>query len=559
MSPRLPTPPPPNRVAVDEFVAGMIEQGPNSTWSMYADDNLVNDLAQVANLWNPPPNPYKDKPVDWVHEVLHSETWSKQREILKSVNDHRYTAVKSCHGPGKSYTASAIVAWWLDTQEDAFAITSAPTSHQVRTILWREIRRRQKEANIPGRISQGQVPEWKDDTGEVIAFGRKPADYLDVNEAAAAFQGIHADALLIVLDEGSGIPRWLADACENLITGKYGRLLIIGNPDNPLSYFADAFKPGSDFNQITISAFDTPAFTSEQVSERLLDRLTSKTWVEERKRRWGTGSPVYKSKVTAQFSEITDDTVFTPAMISDAVVNDRSRYATVKGRYGFDVARLGPDECVIYHNRDGYVRLVARWGRADTMESVGRFRRLAGDNRRVCPPTHVDATGLGAGVFDRLRELNYPVIAFNGGEKAWNPLKYKNRRAEAYWTAREMMEAGLIDIEAEDTDLQAELMEVKFKVDSGGRTQIEAKEDITARIGHSPDRADSFVMALQKQAVLSGEPETDEQQQYQAPPQKEEVFSSMDEREQYGQTRRPALGEDEFKDTSINDILETEF
>jgi phage terminase large subunit len=287
-----------------------------------------------------------------------------------------------------------------------------------------------------------------------------------------------------------------------------------------------------------------------------MDRLTSKTWVEERKRRWGTGSPVYKSKVLAQFSEITDDTVFTPAMISDAVVNDRSRHATVKGRYGFDVARLGPDECLIYHNRDGYVRLVARWGRADTMESVGRFRRLVGDNRRVCPPTHVDATGLGAGVFDRLRELNYPVIAFNGGEKAWNPLKYKNRRAESYWLAREMMEAGLIDIEPEDTDLQAELMEVHFKVDSGGRTQIEAKEDITARIGHSPDRADAFVMALQKQAVLTGGEEDQEQE---PPPQKEEVFASMDEREQYGRTLRPALGDDDFKDTSINDILETEF
>jgi hypothetical protein len=523
----------------------------SSGWSFFADDNLVNDLEQINAIWNPPPSPYVADPVGWTHTVLQAETWSKQREILNAVRDNRYVAVKSCHGPGKSFTGSVVVGWWMDTQPDPFVVTSAPTSHQVRTILWREIRRRQKEAGIGGRISQGQVPEWKDDTGEVIAFGRKPADYLDATEAASAFQGIHADSLLVVLDEGSGIPRWLADACENLITGKNGRLLIIGNPDNPVSYFSDAFKPNSDFKQITISAFDTPAFTGEPVSERLLDRLTSKQWVEERKKRWGTHSPVYKSKVLGEFSEITDNTVFTPAMISDAVTNDRTRYAGVVGRNGFDVARLGVDECIVYNNRNGYVRLVARWGKADTMESVGRYRRLVGDNRRACPPTHVDATGLGAGVFDRLRELDYPVVPFNGGEKAYNPLKYKNRRAEAYWTAREMFEAGLIDIEEDDLDLQAELLEITFKVDSGGRIQIEAKDEISDRIGHSPDRADAFVMALQKEAVFS------EQDQEQTPVSKEEVLSTIEERAaDVNSSNRPVSSD---ADAIVGDLWEVDF
>lgn len=170
---------------------------------------------------------------------------------------------------------------------------------------------------------------------------------------------------------------------------------------------------------------------------------------------------------------------------------------------GFDIARLGPDETVVYHNRNGYVRQVAKWSKADTMETVGRYRRLVDSKPDLVPTATVDATGLGAGVYDRLRELGYPVTPFNAGEKAFNPLKYKNRRSEAYWEARDMMEEGLIDIEEVDEDLQAELLETHFKIDSNGRIQIEPKEDISQRLGRSPDRADAFVMSLQMAATLT--------------------------------------------------------
>jgi len=471
---------------------------------LHTDLNVIADLEELDALWNPPENPYHNDPIAWVHHEAKQETWSKQNEIYTAVRDHRYTAVKSCHGPGKSFTAANVVAWWLATKRDPFVVTSAPTSHQVRTILWREIRRAKKNADMPGKITQGQVPEWRI-SEELVAFGRKPADYLDPVAASAAFQGIHAAHLLVVLDEGSGIPDWLAQACETLITNETSRLLIIGNPDNPLSYFAKAFKPASGFHTITISAFDTPAFTGEHVSTDLAQRLTSKLWVEERVKRWGVGSPLYTSKVLAEFPDITDDTVFTPMMMAGAIANDRSRQAVDNpGRYGFDVARLGADESVIYHNRGGYIRKVAKWSKTDTMETVGRYRRLlTGQEPQNTPPVVVDVNGLGAGVYDRLRELHYPAIPFNGGERAHNPLKYRNRRAEAYWEARELFEEGLIDIEELDEDLMAELLEVHFKPNSTGQIQIESKEDITQRLGRSPDRADAFVMSMQQTAILT--------------------------------------------------------
>jgi hypothetical protein len=73
---------------------------------------------------------------------------------LLEPNGHRLTAVPSCHGPGKSFTAGRLVAHFIDThpEYEAFAVTSAPTDPQVKAILWREIiKAHKRRADSPGR------------------------------------------------------------------------------------------------------------------------------------------------------------------------------------------------------------------------------------------------------------------------------------------------------------------------------------------------------------------------------------------------------------------------
>src|SRR5438067_321827 len=77
----------------------------------------------------------------WVHDRLDEFLWSTQREIMASVRDNRYTAVKACHGPGKSRVASRIAAWWMNVHPPGTAkvVSTAPTFQQVEAILWSEI------------------------------------------------------------------------------------------------------------------------------------------------------------------------------------------------------------------------------------------------------------------------------------------------------------------------------------------------------------------------------------------------------------------------------------
>jgi hypothetical protein len=113
----------------------------------------VGDL--VFSRMFPKPDPYVRQPVTWTRDKLGEHMWSAQRAICRSVVKNRRTAVHSCHDSGKSFTASRLAVWWIDVHQpgEAFVITTAPTSHQVDAILWREIGRAHRKGSLPGRIT----------------------------------------------------------------------------------------------------------------------------------------------------------------------------------------------------------------------------------------------------------------------------------------------------------------------------------------------------------------------------------------------------------------------
>lgn len=452
-------------------------------------------------------DPEPIQPIDeWISTRLHEHVWSKQREVCESVEENRYTAVPACHGPGKSFIAARIAAAWLDLHApgEAFVVTSAPTDKQVKAILWREMGRAHRKGELSGRINLDA--EWFIGP-ELVAYGRKPQDLTDPNEAMQAFQGIHAKYVLVILDEAGGVPPWLWTASESLVTNEHSRVLAIGNPDDPSSHFEKVCRPGEGWNVIHISAFDMPWYTGEEIPEDLKDLLTGKIWVEERRKKWGEGSPYYTSKVLGQFPEIGEDTLITPAMVR-AAIEYESRDSLELGSMGADVARLGSNRTVVYHNRGGHIRKAFESHKKLTTATTGSFRKLLEEfHNRV--PMSIDADGLGAGVFDRLKEQNANVTPFNGGQAAYNKMRFKNRRAEGYWMLRELFEEGLVDLDAEDEDLQAQLTNIKWEPDSAGRVVIESKKDMIKRGVPSPDHADGAMMSVAR-APQVFEPAPDE-------------------------------------------------
>jgi hypothetical protein len=98
-------------------------------------------------------------------------------------------------------------------------------------------------------------------------------------------------------------------------------------------------------------------------------------------------------------------------------------------------------------------------------------------------------------VADQLREAEFQVEDFKGSRRAQQEKDFFNRRSEAYWSLRQLLEAGEIELPP-DEDLAAELCAIEYEFDGSGRVKLESKEGLSSRLGRSPDLADATVMAF---------------------------------------------------------------
>lgn len=469
-------------------------------------DRETRDLGlRIADIFDPPEHPYMRNLKGWVHDVLGEETWSKQDEILDSIVANRKTGVWSAHSTGKSHIASRAAAAWVEVHplDDVFVVSSAPSAPQVRGILWRYVKAAHRKGNLGGNITDAEIPEWKID-GRLVGWGRKPANLTSEESAKAVFQGIHAKYVLVILDEADGIPKWLWDAVTTLLTSPTNRLLAIGNPDNPQSHFAAIRKDpeATDWNKITITAYDSPAFTGEPVSDDLLEHLVSEEWVEEVAREWGEDSPLFTSKVKAQYPDIGDDALITPMMLAKAFEAWDTLPGTEQGRYAADIARMGKDKTVVYRNRGGRIEKIDEWAKKTTDVTTDKLAAILAPHQNGVPMVIDMGGGHGAGPFDNLRRDGYPVVQFDGSMKPMSDetprpdgIRFRNRRAEQYWALREEMDRYAIGLDPSNLKAQAQLLNIKWGNLPTGRLFVEKKEDIVKRIGHSPDEADAIMMS----------------------------------------------------------------
>lgn len=106
----------------------------------------------------------------------------------------------------------------------------------------------------------------------------------------------------------------------------------------------------------------------------------------------------------------------------------------------------------------------------------------------------VDEIGVGRLVAHALeQDERYKVIRFNSSHASSNSDRFRNLRAEAYWKAAQDAKNFKVQYPA-DAELRKQLpFASRYKPDGRG-IQILSKTDIRNLLGHSPDRADQYVM-----------------------------------------------------------------
>lgn len=497
-------------------------------------DKAIQEFQMKAKI-----SSYFNDPVAFARDILGIELWSKQREMVQSVQENTHTIVRSCHGSGKSLTSSVLVCWWIATRPigSAIAVTTAPTYAQVNAILWEEIRKHHANAaqryadglspiKLPGYVTQGD--QWKSDEGMLLGFGRKPAD-----GNQHGFQGIHRRYVLAVIDEACGINQGLYTAVEAITNTGDARVLAVGNPDDPVTEMGRIFREDPNWNKIGISAFDSPNFSinhlghkpafceecakyawheraelDKDVSDELRPYLIQHDWVETKRTSWGEDSPVWKSKVLGEFPDQSANTLFPIGTIvkgHNAEVIPRGDDPVI---LGVDVAGFGPDYSTIYSNQGGNIRFVAKLAKGDGPDTAHWIHQNA--LNQGATEVRIDSTGLGGPITEmvsRLAETTYTVVAMKGNAASPDRFRWLNARAYWYDDLRDRMFNGKIDIDVNDKTLAEELGLVQYHFKNRLQSlQIESKDDIRSRGLKSPDFADAAVYAAANMESVTNTP-----------------------------------------------------
>lgn len=468
---------------------------------------------------------YADDPIGFCADILGKSLTPDQCRIAEAVRDRNHIVVPSAHGQGKTAIAAWLVLWWIYAMQ-GLAITSAPTLRQVKELLWGEIRK--ARGNLPGRTGMLFVELSE----SARAFGFSSAD-ADPN----SFQGLHAERLLIVLDEACGISPDVADGAIACVTGSGNKILEIGNPVVPDSPF-HAHSLDRANATIRLPAWRHPnvSWAYEQHADGIhrlkpevaraiadgqggilpqrdwpedlprdsIPGAISIEWIERVRRTHGEGSPYWQSRVEAEFptdaaSSVIPRTWFAAARARyDADPDKWSREAERHiPRYGLDVGD-GGDPHALSRWRGPVLNLIQERATLGDREDVSRAAAWARSHIRQHEraTVAVDQVGVGAGALSILKGENIPATAFNWGHGATDAEQFLNHKAEQFWALREALrkeEVAIAPLGEFEEALATELAAIRYEFTVTGKLRIEDKAKTIKRLGHSPNLADAAV------------------------------------------------------------------
>ena len=432
---------------------------------------------------------YHDDPAGFSEHVVGMKPLDWQREVMDAIaSQERLLSLRSGHGVGKSACAAVLILWFILTRFPVKIVVTAPTASQLFDALFAELKSRLKE--MPPAIS-GLLEA----TSDRVVLKSSPTEAFisartSSKERPEALAGVHASSVFLVADEASGIPEEVYEAAGGSMSGENAHTLLLGNPVRASGFFYRTQTELADrWGTRKVSCLDSP--------------LVSQDFIEDMKSRYGEDSNAFRVRCLGEFPVADDDTYIPLHLIESAVHRDIDDSPSAAVVWGLDPARFGSDRSALAKRRGGKLIEIKSWRDKSTMELAGivvdeyETAKFADRPTEIC----VDSIGIGAGVVDRLMELDLPARGVNVAESASMSQKYMRLRDELWGKAREWFEARECVIPNDD-QLIHELAAPRFAFTSTGKIKIESKDEMRKRGIRSPDLADSFCLTLASNAII---------------------------------------------------------
>lgn len=423
------------------------------------------------------------------------EPW--QRDLLDRIGKGLTTpesavreAVASGHGIGKSALVAWIILWALSTFPDTRGVVTANTEGQLRTKTWPELTKWHALSINRGWFAVTATAIYSVLTGHDRTWRVDAITWSENNTEAIA--GLHnkGKRAFAIFDEASAIPDTIFETIEGALTDADTELLwcIFGNPTQSTGRFREAFPGGRFAHRWHHNQID-----SRSVS--FTNKAQIKEWIDD----YGEDSDFVRVRVRGVFPRAGDlqfiDSERVELAIKRPLVTDESAPLIM----GVDVARsLAGDQTVFRFRKGLDARSIApvKLRIPDLMQIAARVAEAI-DNHKP-DAVFIDATGIGAGVYDRLVQLNYQnVHAVNFGERLdqspGQGIAFANMRAKMWGGLKDWCKTGCLPV---DPDLQADLTGVNYGYDANNAILLEKKDDMKKRGLASPDDGDALALTF---------------------------------------------------------------
>jgi hypothetical protein len=375
--------------------------------------------------------------------------------------------------------------------EDSQVPVTAPTSDQMHDVLWKEMsvwlnRMPEDVKNIydwsTSYIRMVDSPEtW---------FARAKTARKENPEALA---GIHADHVLMVADEASGVPEEIYNTAEGALTNANILVLLISNPTRLIGYFYNTHnRDSANWQTLSFGSLNSPIVDYE--------------YVERIKELHGEDSDEYSIRVLGEFprADSIDDKGYVPLFAEGDVtyIPDEYEFRSHNApgtRLGIDCAGEGKDKTV-WTIRDRAA------GKKLAEENLSTPIGIAQKTLTLCThyglkEVYFDGMGVGAKAAQEFQRMcldqNEPigVNVVLTQEKAQDADKYMNIRAETAFRMKDWIRAGGQLVQDKCWE---ELSMIKYRRTLRGKIQVMPKLDMRKILGKSPDYFDSLALTFVK-------------------------------------------------------------
>lgn len=438
-----------------------------------------------------------------------NHTWDGTREPLytlaQAVAAGKHAAVASATGVGKTFNGALLVFWFLDCFEDSLVVTIAPKQEQLSLHIWKEIGRmwpkfQKLHPNATLDTLRIRMRKGRDDWG-AVGFVCGVASNEEVANRA---RGFHAEHMLMIFEETTGIDTAIQKAFEVTCTAPHNLRVYFGNPDHDQDPLAMVMRNPA-VTPIRASALDHPNVVCDD--HTLIPGGPSTTVLAQWRAdpNMGEDSPMYQSRARGIAPGQAADALIRADWI-DACMSMTDDEKMACQRAGDGVPALGYD--------------VAASANGDDAATVfGRGAMVIEIKARKCPDPgkdfrdHIhpmivsgmikksarigyDSVGVGIGAQTEAKRLGTPMTPLNGGARQWeqflkNGEQFNNLRSQMYWQARTDIAHRRVSI-PRDLELRADLCAPMWRT-MNGKIIVESKESFRGRLGRSPNKGDAFV------------------------------------------------------------------